>query len=574
MSWKGRGKVTTYKGRWFSLLLGVCGLWPVSVHGAMTNPTLVWNIFLGGSGTEYGHAVAVDSSGNIYVAGESNATWGAPVRAFADGNWDAYVAKLDPNGNLIWNTFLGTGDWPGDSGLCIAVDASGNVYVGGYSQANWGTPLQAYAGGNYDGFVAKLDTDGNLLWNTFLGGIGDDWITSLGVDPGGDIYVEGESSAKWGSAIRLYAAGEDVFVAKLSNNGTLLWNTFLGGGGDDFGAFKLAVDPNNAVYVGGHSSAAWGSPLRAFTAGAAGATDAFVAKLGADGSLIWNTFLGGTSSDEVRALALDSGGNALYTCGYSGSTWGSPLTPYAGGVSDGFLAKLGKDGGMIWQTFLGGSDQDIADSIALSAQGDLFVSGFSRTSWGTPWRPFAGGLSDAFVAAYSNSGNLRWNAFFGSSGGAGPDDDYGNGLAMDSTGNLYLHGDSDATWGLPLRAFTSNHDAFAARISDVPPTPTPTPTVTVTSVPMHAELLKIIQPLLQPERFQPIVVSLSLEQSEQVTLAAYDLTGRKVSVITDGVLPAGGTLINWDGGTLGSGTYLLWAKTKTRQGRGKVVVVR
>ena len=105
------------------------------------------------------------------MGGNSNATWGSPERAYT-ANTDAFAAKLDPSGNLLWNTFLGGSG--SDSGSAIAVDASGNVYVGGYSNGTWGSPVRAYTAG-YDAFAAKLDSAGNLLWNTFLGGSSTDY---------------------------------------------------------------------------------------------------------------------------------------------------------------------------------------------------------------------------------------------------------------------------------------------------------------------------------------------------------------------------------------------------------------
>ena len=154
----------------------------------------------------------------MYVGGESSATWGSPVRAFSAVSRDAFAAKLDPSGNLVWNTFLGSGDeW--DFGHAIAVDASGNVYVGGESSATWGSPARAYTA-DVDAFAAKLDSAGNLLWNIFLGGSGFDAGYAIAVDASGNVYVNGPSgygtAPTWGSPVRAYTAGiSDAFVAKL-----------------------------------------------------------------------------------------------------------------------------------------------------------------------------------------------------------------------------------------------------------------------------------------------------------------------------------------------------------------------
>jgi len=137
---------------------------------------------------------------------------------------------------MSWNTFLG-GSGEGDcddNGYAIAVDSSGNVYVAGYSSESWGTPVRAFSGGSYDGFVAKLDSSGNLLWNTFLGSNGADIVFSIAVDSSGsNVYASGESNATWGLPLRSFTTegshDEDAFAAKLNaGNGSLSWNTFLG----------------------------------------------------------------------------------------------------------------------------------------------------------------------------------------------------------------------------------------------------------------------------------------------------------------------------------------------------------
>ena len=173
------------------------------------DPTLTWNTFLGGAGNDLignaGNNIAVDGSGNVYVTGSSAATWGTPVQAHGGGTYDAFVAKLDSSGNLLWNTFLGAGG--SDLGYGLAVDGGGNVYVGGYSSATWGTPITAFAGGTNDAFVAKLAGNGSLVWNTFLGGTGADKAYSLAVDGSGNVYVAGESTATWGTPVRAYSGG-------------------------------------------------------------------------------------------------------------------------------------------------------------------------------------------------------------------------------------------------------------------------------------------------------------------------------------------------------------------------------
>jgi hypothetical protein len=434
------------------------------------DPTLTWNTFLGSSGgDDFGNAVAVDRSGNVYVVGYSFATWGSPVRAFSGVDNNAFVAKLDTDGNLIWNTFLGSG---ADIGYGVAVDGSGNVYVAGSSSATWGSPVHAFTSGE-DAFAAKLDSNGNLIWNTFLGSsAGIDAARAVAVDGSGNIYLAGDSGATWGSPVRAFSGGlNDAFAAKLDSNGNLTWNTFLGGSSADEGD-AVTVDGNGNIYVGGYSSAAWGSPMRAFSVGN---DDGFAAKLDSNGILTWNTFLGSAGSDSIHAVAVDGSGN-VYVAGSSSATWGSPVRAFSGGNSDGFAAKLDSSGALIGNTFLGGSGDDFANSVAVDGNGNVYVAGYSTATWGSPARAFSGGFNDAFAAKLDLNGNLTWSTFLG-----GSDADVGLGVTIDGADHVYVAGYSLAAWGSPVRAYAGGYDAFVANLFDpAPPVITSPLTATAT----------------------------------------------------------------------------------------------
>ncbi|OGO29676.1 MAG: hypothetical protein A2Z16_15265 [Chloroflexi bacterium RBG_16_54_18] len=410
------------------------------------DPTLTWNTFLGGGGTDYGFTIAVDGSGNVYVAGESSATWGSPVRAYT-GDYDAFAAKLDSSGELTWNTFLG-GSLK-DYCWGIDVDGSGNVYVAGLSKDTWESPVRPFTYG-YDGFTAKLDSNGGLTWNTFLGGEGADLIYDIAVDGSGNVYVAGYASRSWGFPVRPYTSGQDAFAARLDSNGGLTWNTFLGGSTDDFG-WGIAVDGNSNAYVVGTSNSSWGSPIRLYTSG----DDAFAARLDSSGGLGWNTFLGGSGMDRGRSIALD-GSDGAYVAGYGDTSWGSPVRLFTSG-EDAFAARLDSSGGLTWNTFLGGSGTDYGYAIALDGDGSVYVAGYGDASWGTPMRLFTAGW-DAF-AARLDSGGLTWNTFLGGNGW-----DESRTIAVDGTGNVYAAGYSNASWNSPVRLYTGDFDAFAAKL--------------------------------------------------------------------------------------------------------------
>jgi hypothetical protein len=419
-------------------------------------PSLTWNTFLGSANTEIPMAIAVDQNRNVYVAGVSKDSWGIPVRAFsgASGVNDAFVAKLDPNGALLWNTFLGA--TLSDLASAIAVDGSGNVYVTGQSAAAWGSPLIPHAAGTHaDTFVAKLNSAGGLEWNTFTGATSQTDGNAICLDGEGNIYIAGSSSVTWGSPLAAYSGGYDGFAAKLDPSGAWLWHTFLGSAQADR-TYGLAVDDTGNTILSGRSAATWGSPLASYTGG----EDAFVAKLDADGVLLWHTFMGSGGSDGANGVALDRNG-AIVVSGTSAATWGNPLNAYSGG-DDVFVAKMSGDGGQIWHTFLGSAYNDtlMFDAVAVDNRGRITVAGTSVATWGSPVIPISGS-GDAFIGQLDTGGGLLWNAFLGT-----PLEDMGLGVAIDLEGDVYTTGVSISTWGAPVQAFTPNEaDAFAAKIS-------------------------------------------------------------------------------------------------------------
>jgi hypothetical protein len=428
------------------VIVGIC-LLPLNFLKAQVT-SIQWNTFLGGGSDDYGLGIALGSSGNIYVTGESDATWGSPVNAYS-GGWDAFVACMDRSGNLLWNTFLGSGG--SDYGYDIALDNSGNIYVIGYSDSSWGSPVNAYSGGG-DAFVASMDSSGNLLWNTFLGSGGSDYGYGIAMNSSGNIYVTGYSDSSWGSPVNAYSGGDDAFVAGMDSSGNLLWNTFLGSGGSDY-SYGIALDSSGNIYVTGESNATWGSPVNAYNGG----WDAFMTGMDSSGNLLWNTFLGSGGSDYGYSIALDSSGN-IYVIGYSDSSWGSPVNTYSGG-GDAFIAGMDSSGNLLWNTFLGSGGSDYGYSIALDSSGNIYVTGYSDSSWGLPVNAYSGG-GDAFMAGMDSSGNLLWNTFLGSGGS-----DYGYSIALNSSGDIYVTGGGDASWGSPINPHSGNYDAFVVKIT-------------------------------------------------------------------------------------------------------------
>ncbi len=412
-------------------------------QGEAVTAVMEWINFLGQDeqGVHEARGVAVDTSGNVYVTGTSDTSWGSPVRAYVEAG-DAFVAKVSPSGGILWNTFLGGSG--SNSGWSTAVDGAGNVYVMGDGGPWAETPVRAYAA-DVDVFVAKLNaTTGQLIWHSFLGGTGEDKSGRLVSDPSGNLYLTGHSATAWGCAPtactrRAYIGGYDAFVAKMDSGGHLVWNTFLGGGTQDEGT-GIALAASGNLYVTGYSDASWGGPIRGFV----GAYDAFAAKLSGSGTFLWNTFLGGEGDDYGNGVALDSVEN-LYITGTSSATWGAPTGTYTAGL-DAFAAKLAPGGLLAWNTFLGGTGDDYGASVTTDASGNSYVVGSSNEAWGTPvWNYGAmkdavvSELNTAGVLMWNgfvrDPGNIPSYL---------PSDDIALGVAITRNGRLYIVGSTQS----------------------------------------------------------------------------------------------------------------------------------
>ncbi len=447
-------------------LIGAVGANPTAPAadeaGALAlDPTLTWTDFLGSAKNDDGYGVTVDAAGNIYLVGTSWATWGQPLRAHAGGP-DLVVAKLDGSGKVLWNTFLGSKG--ADQGYGIALDASGDIAVVGYSDSDWGGPLRAHSGLS-DILVAKLSGAGQLVWHSFLGtSAGMSAGSGVAFDSQSNVLLTGKSDADWGDAIRPHAANKkpDIVVAKLGPSGTLLWNTFLGSMENDEGE-AIAVDPSGNAYVTGASGSPWGTPVRGF----AGGKDIVAAKLDPEGALQWNTFLGSGVGDEGYGIAVT--GSAVFLTGYSGSGWGSPIDPYAGDA-DILVARLGLNGALIWHSFLGSGQGDWGYGIAAEGGRGVYVTGTSNASWGAdPVFPFSGD-KDIAAARLGEDGVVLWHGFLG-----GAEIDDGNAIALGPACRLQLPGASGTSWGSPLLPHAGDSDIFVTQLTEHdcedPPTP-------------------------------------------------------------------------------------------------------
>jgi subtilase family serine protease len=360
---------------------------------------LMYCTYLGGSLDEDFSAIAIDSLGSAYLTGSTQSsdfptTAGAFDTVF-NGGYDSYVTKLNGTGSgLVYSTFLGGRDF--DAGRAIALDSAGNAYVAGDTNS---TDFPVTAGafsptlrGSDNAFITELDSLGRtLVYSTYLGSTSRDYALSIALDSGGDAYVVGQTdspdfpttSAAFDTSYNggPPASPYDVFVTKLNATGTgLVYSTFLGGDGTDFG-YSVKVDSmGNAYVTGGTSSINFPITSGSYSTSLSGTRDAFVSELNAAGSsLVYSTYLGGGGYDLATSLALNSV-NEAYVTGVTFSA-NFPVTPDAAdgfynGFEDVFVAGLNFTGSkLVYSTFLGGLDNENTGSIAMDTADCAYIMG-------------------------------------------------------------------------------------------------------------------------------------------------------------------------------------------------------
>lgn len=448
------------------------------------DPLVTFSSYLGGGGWDAAYAVAADVGGNIYVTGETaSADFPRPSGGTGPSptNRQVFVTKMT-GATLVFTTVLSSGG--NDSGRGIAVDSAGNVCIAGIAggprfPVTTGVVGPVF-GGVQDAFVAKLDSTGHLTFATYLGGAGADAAYGVALDASGLIYVAGATSSTsfpttTGSAQTRFAGSQDAFVVKLSATGsTMLYSTLLGGAGIDL-ASSIAVDASGNAVIAGSTDSSNLSVRNALQPAYGGSGDGLVASLNPSGSY-WNfvTYLGGHGPDQANALALDTAGN----CYITGSTYAGIFAPSAFSIGprggyDLFVTKLSAVGAPIFNSLLGGSGTDVGTTIAVDPLGRTWVGGYT-TSLDFPLRNTgqqpAQGDFDGLVFWLSADGSSLLDSTI--LGGAGDDRVWG--LALGWKGPVAVGYTSSTSFPTTAGAIQvtapAGYNSFVTRLAPFDPT--------------------------------------------------------------------------------------------------------
>ena len=354
---------------------------------------------------DYGNAVTVDAQGNVYIAGHIGDA--LPGQTYLGGT-DAFVQKLDGSLAAVWTSQFGTDN--NDSVEAVAVDGAGNVYLAGTTIGEFPRYTTEYFGS--DAFVRVYDADGTERWTAQFGTEFATVPQAIAVDGSGNVYVGGHTEGSLpgydnagGAALGPVSNWNDAFLRKYGSDGTELWTQQFGHERHDE-ILGVALDGSGSVYVSGYTDASFEGYTNP------GGRDAFIRKYDPDGNVIWtrqfgsDSAAGGQPNDKALDIALDSSGN-IYV---SGSTTGVFEGESSGGGNDGFVRKMDPNGEHVWTRQFGGEDDDTADAIAVDGDSNVFVAGNTESSI-----PGAGGAGadDGFAKSFDSNGGDRWTRTVG-----------------------------------------------------------------------------------------------------------------------------------------------------------------
>lgn len=374
---------------------------------------LVYSTYIGDNVQET-RAIVVDSSAQVTIGGSTASnTWPVmnAIQATKGGLIDAFVTSLNSTGNgLVFSTYLGGIDI--DRVRAMAIDTDNRIYLTGPTAsedfplaAAWQTSKQ----GHIDTWVARLNTAGTQLeYSTYLGGTGNDYGAGIVADAAGNATITGLTSSTnfpvSGAVQENNNGGNDIYVTQLDSTGSLAWSTYFGGSENDLGN-AITLTPAGDILVAGQTVSTDIAVTNAIQASSNGSFEILLLQLDGTGSTVkLSTYLGGSAGDSAAAVAVDSNNTAFLT-----GTTTSPDFPlvqavqtiYGGDPVDAFITRIDLTSpGLIYSSFLGGNDEDRGRAITLDQDGDVWVTGLTRsTNFPTvlPWQATNAGQTDVFL---------------------------------------------------------------------------------------------------------------------------------------------------------------------------------
>ncbi len=450
-----------FKRFFFVVILSLFALQVTTVQAQ----TIEWLQLPGSVQSDIVEDVATDGFGNSFVTGKfAQAFFISDTGLVTNGREDVFIAKYDTDGNLLW--LRGAGGPKDDVGIEVATDTAGSVYVAGRFEDSIRFDGVFYPGfAEVDIFVVKYDKDGVLQWVRTYGASRDDRCRGLSVTPDGFVYLAGRYRllTKFGP-ITLVAEGgaEDVYLAKLDQNGIIMWARTMGGPGRDFGE-DVIVDSEGNAYVTGSYFRFMGFEGSDTVLVALGDEEGFLVKYDTDGNFQWALNLGSEDRDYGESLAVDEFDNVHVVGSFAGTQFIGNDTLVSLGGLDMFLAKINPQGEVLW-TFAAGASvfNDVAWGVDYD-KGNVLMTGWYRGNMLFGDQIVFGANNINFFAGKVNAaGKATWVTKLGNNNSL----DIGRGISVDPAGDVYVGGayQGTATYGTTTTTALGESDVLYAKL--------------------------------------------------------------------------------------------------------------
>ena len=453
------------------------------------NLNLEYSTYTGGTNEDTIHDLDIDSKGNVYATGQTKSGNFPKTPGVFDevlnGTSDVFVFKIDENGSaLLFSTFIGGDDF--EEGFNIAIDLAGNSYITGYTYSpDFPTTPGAFDSEliGEDVFVLKLNENGSdLIYSTLIGGDSGERGFDIIINDNGEAIIEGYTYSKTTFPITPDAfdsshnGGDDLFILKLSQNGsTVLYSTFIGGSGSDLAGSMDIDSQGNIVVCGSTTSSDFPNTTGTYDSTLGGFIDGIVFKFNmSSNKLLFATYIGGSLNDLAASIAIDQEDNILISGGTGSSDF--PITKNAFDstlerIVDGFIAKINPTGTkLLYSTYFGGNNFEDIGNIKVDSFGNIIVTGRSNSTnlsvTNDAYQHTNRGGWDGFILKLNKTGSkCLYLSYFG---GTNTDHNYFN--KIDAKNNLYFTGYSysnnfPTTSGVYSQSAFGDRDGFLAKFS-------------------------------------------------------------------------------------------------------------
>lgn len=419
------------------------------------SPAIQWQKALGGSRVDVAQSIQPTADGGYIIAGNTNSEDGG-VTGYHSAAYSCYVpcigpticgilpdglvTKLSSTGAIEWQKALGGS--AAENLFSIKPTPDGGYIASGLTYSNDGDVSGYHGGTEADAWVVKLSSTGGIQWQKVLGGsTGCDFANDILPTPDGGYVFVGHSDSYDGD-ITSNAGERDVWIVKLSSSGDIQWQKTMGGAKSEY-AYSLQLTPDGGYIAAGYTYSNDGD-----VSGNHGDADAWVVKLSSNGAVQWQKTMGGSNEDIARCIQLTADGGYI-VAGSTKSNDGDISGNH--GDADAWVIKLNSSGGIQWQKVLGGSSEDIARSIQLTADGGYIIAGSTVSNNGDVVGNHGG--QDAWIMKLSSSGTLQWQKSLG-----GTANDFANSIQLTNDGGYIVAGQASSNNG----DVSGNHGATDA----------------------------------------------------------------------------------------------------------------